>query len=151
MTSQSLQYGGIHDSHFKYIQTTIISLFLGWFWKVLHQNKWLVKHFTPRLYSQLILCTPLKERICSHWEHMPKDRFSHGAAHISFVLEKRSLYNAVASASDCRSRGCRFESQLGHITLERLIMKTFLWSFSPFRWFKKGSCQLLVKVCTSTC
>ena len=23
--SQNLQYGGIHDSHFKYIQTTIIS------------------------------------------------------------------------------------------------------------------------------
>ena len=24
---------------------------------------------------------------------------------------------------------------------EDLIMKYFLWSFSPFRWFKKGSCQ----------
>ena len=28
---QSLQYGGIHDSHFKYIQTTITSLFLDQF------------------------------------------------------------------------------------------------------------------------
>ena len=27
----SLQYGGIHDSHFKHIQTTITSLFLGQF------------------------------------------------------------------------------------------------------------------------
>ena len=27
--SQSLQYGGIHDSYFKYIQTTITFLFLG--------------------------------------------------------------------------------------------------------------------------
>ena len=27
----------------------------------------------------------------------------------------------------------------------RLIMKYFLWSFSPFRWFKKGSCQFLAK------
>ena len=27
------------------------------------------------------------------------------------------------------------------------IMKYFLWSFSPFRWFKKGSCQFLVKEC----
>ena len=44
VTSQSLQYGGIHDSHFKYIQTTITSLFLGRFWKHVHQNK----HFTPR-------------------------------------------------------------------------------------------------------
>ena len=28
-----------------------------------------------------------------------------------------------------------------------LIMKYFLWSFSSFRWFKKGSCQFLVKEC----
>ena len=27
--SQSLQYGGVHDSHFKYIQTIVTSLFLG--------------------------------------------------------------------------------------------------------------------------
>ena len=27
--SQSLKYGGIHDSHFEYIQTTVTSLFLG--------------------------------------------------------------------------------------------------------------------------
>ena len=33
---------------FKYIQTTITSLLLGRFWKLLHQNKWLAKHFTPR-------------------------------------------------------------------------------------------------------
>ena len=26
-----------------------------------------------------------------------------------------------------------------------IIMKYFLWSFSPFRWFKKGSCQFLAK------
>ena len=26
-----------------------------------------------------------------------------------------------------------------------LVMKTFLWPFSPFHWFKKGSCQLLAK------
>ena len=26
-----------------------------------------------------------------------------------------------------------------------LVMKKFLWSFSPFRWFKKASCQLLAK------
>ena len=28
-----------------------------------------------------------------------------------------------------------------------LIMKYFLRSFSPFRWFKKGSCQFLAKEC----
>ena len=26
-----------------------------------------------------------------------------------------------------------------------LVMKNFLRPFSPFRWFKKGSCQLLAK------
>ena len=27
-------------------------------------------------------------------------------------------------------------------------MKYFLWLFSPFRWFKEGSCQFLTKECT---
>ena len=31
VTSQILQYGAIHDSHLKHIQTTITSLFLGRF------------------------------------------------------------------------------------------------------------------------
>ena len=30
---------------------------------------------------------------------------------------------------------------------QQLIMKYFLRSFSPFRWFKKGSCQFLAKEC----
>ena len=36
-----------------------------------------------------------------------------------------------------------------NILLSRSIMnlKYFLLSFSPFRWFKKGSCQFLVKEC----
>ena len=33
----------------------------------------------------------------------------------------------------------------GNILSWRLIMKYFLWSFSPFCQFKKGSCQFLVK------
>ena len=32
-------------------------------------------------------------------------------------------------------------------SISRLIMKYFLWSFSPFHWFKKGSCQFLAKEC----
>ena len=28
-----------------------------------------------------------------------------------------------------------------------MVMKTFLWPFSLFRWFKKSSCQLLAKEC----
>ena len=36
-------------------------------------------------------------------------------------------------------------AEVGNILLWRLIMKYFLRSFSPFRWFKKGSCQFLAK------
>ena len=36
-------------------------------------------------------------------------------------------------------------AEVGNILLWRLITKYFLWSFSPFRWFKKGSCQFLAK------
>ena len=43
--------------------------------------------------------------------------------------------------AECASEGgCGFDScQVGNILLSRLIMKYFLWSFSPFHWFKKGS------------
>ena len=34
---------------------------------------------------------------------------------------------------------------VGNILSWRMIMKYFLRSFSPFRWFKKGSCQFLAK------
>ena len=32
-------------------------------------------------------------------------------------------------------------AEVGNILSWRLIMKYFLWSFSPFRWFKKSSCR----------
>ena len=35
----------------------------------------------------------------------------------------------------------------GNIMSERLILKYFLRSFSPFRSFKRDSCQFLVKEC----
>ena len=38
-------------------------------------------------------------------------------------------------------------AEVGNIHSWRLIMKYFLRSFSPFRWFKKGSCQFLAKEC----
>ena len=38
-------------------------------------------------------------------------------------------------------------AEVGNILSWRLIMKYFLWSFSPFRWFKKGSCQFRAKEC----
>ena len=38
-------------------------------------------------------------------------------------------------------------AEVGNILSWRLIMKYFLRSFSPFRCFKKGSCQFLAKEC----
>ena len=38
-------------------------------------------------------------------------------------------------------------AEVANILSWRLIMKYFLRSFSPFRWFKKGSCQFLAKEC----
>ena len=38
-------------------------------------------------------------------------------------------------------------AEVGNILSWRLIMKYFLRSFSPFRWFNKGSCQFLAKEC----
>ena len=38
-------------------------------------------------------------------------------------------------------------TEVRNILLWRLIMKYFLRSFSPFCWFKKGSCQCLAKEC----
>ena len=38
-------------------------------------------------------------------------------------------------------------AEVGNILSWRLTMKYFLRSFSPFRWFKKGSCQFLAKEC----
>ena len=37
--------------------------------------------------------------------------------------------------------------EVSNILSWRLIMKYFLRSFSPFHWFKKGSCQFLAKEC----
>ena len=38
-------------------------------------------------------------------------------------------------------------AEVGNILSWRLIMKYCLRSFSPFRWFKKGSCQFQAKEC----
>ena len=40
-----------------------------------------------------------------------------------------------------------YNIQISHHDVNILIMKYFLRSFSPFRWFKKGSCQFLAKEC----
>ena len=53
---------------------------------------------------------------------------------------------------DVRSPGTRTGSILasGKHFHGDLVMKTFLRPFSPFLWFKKGSCQLLAKECAQS-
>ena len=57
---------------------------------------------------------------------------------------------SVAQLDWLWSGGCRFNpSRVGNILSRRLIMKYFLRSFSPFHWFKKGSCQFQKEImCT---
>ena len=43
------------------------------------------------------------------------------------------------------------DQEVGNILSWRLIMKYFQRSFSPFCWFKKGSCQFLTKECAQYC
>ena len=63
------------------------------------------------------------------------------------LLEQASVAQLDAP-SDWRPGGRRFDpAEVGNILSWRLIMKYFLRSFSPFRWFKKGSCQFLAKEC----
>ena len=56
------------------------------------------------------------------------------------------LGGSVGCVSNLWSGCCRFcPHGIGNILLWRLIMKYFLWSFSHFCWFKKGSCHFLAK------
>ena len=85
VTSQSLKYSGIHDSHFEYIQTTVTSLFQGWFRKNLHENKWLAfKALYSKTYLQFILRSPLRilNNYCIH----------HGGYHFTYLCCRRSRY-----------------------------------------------------------
>ena len=64
------------------------------------------------------------------------------------VLLCRVILFFTAWASNWRSGGCGFDPRrVSNILSWRLLMKYFLCSFFPFHWFKKGSCQFLVKEC----
>ena len=63
-------------------------------------------------------------------------------------LSKQVAVDQLDAPSHWRPGGRRFNhTEVGNILSWRLIMKYFLQSFSPFRWFKKGSCQFLAKEC----
>ena len=56
-------------------------------------------------------------------------------------------HSEIGSVFDCRSRGREFDPGSGPILSWSLIKQFFLRSFSSFHLFKKGCCQLQVKVC----
>lgn len=53
--------------------------------------------------------------------------------------------NYPSSMSDCKSRGCEYKSQSGHITFMGIEHVTLSMAILPLHWFKKGSSQFLVK------
>ena len=62
-------------------------------------------------------------------------------------LELFSLAQSDACLTSDQVISGSIPAESGNILSWRLIMKYFLWSFSPFRRFKKGSCQFLAKEC----
>ena len=59
---------------------------------------------------------------------------------------------SLVAQLDVRSTGDQevagsIPTEFGNILSWRLITKYFLWSFSPIRWFKRGSCQFPAKEC----
>ena len=57
------------------------------------------------------------------------------------------LHTAESPTGDQEVAGS-IPAEVSNILSWRLIVKYFLRSFSPFRWFKKGSCQFLDKECS---
>ena len=71
---------------------------------------------------------------------------------VKYVMYKITIarfLNAVSSVFDFRSRGGKFESQLGLITFMEIDheMISAVTPHPNLHWFMKGSCQLLVKAC----
>ena len=71
-----------------------------------------------------------------------------------YIGKQQRLKQACAIAQSCQSFCCLLTLSrervwtlvLPHIFLRDWVMKQFLQPFSPYRWFKKGSCQLLPKI-----
>ena len=68
----------------------------------------------------------------------------------SFVLDTKLIYILYMQGPEAQSDTCPTGSLCGTDVPVRhhffvAIDREIRWSFSPFRWFKKGSCQLLAK------
>ena len=106
------------------------------------QDDLLSSNFVPHLVS--FLHQPKQIHLCSHWVSFYQ--ISYGA---SLGQGNKSLFKwpyFFGQDGDQEVAGST-PTEVGNILSWRLIMKYFLRSFSPFRWFKKGSCQFLAKEC----
>ena len=76
----------------------------------------------------------------------------HKMTHQDWCVIKQNLFAGFSGSVGCavrletRNVGST-PAEVSNILSWRLIVKYFLRSFSPFLWFKKGSCQFLAKEC----
>ena len=82
--------------------------------------------------------------------HRPSDQDVNCRAPVQGVISsvRPASVAQLGALSDWRPGGRGFNPRRGrqHSFVE-IDQKYFLRSFSPFRWFKKGSCQFLAKEC----
>ena len=64
-----------------------------------------------------------------------------------WIPDPASVAQLDARSTGDQEVGGSTPAKVDNILSWRLIMKYFQQSFCPFRWFKKGSCQLLAKEC----
>ena len=65
---------------------------------------------------------------------------------LKLAYDHRNFVDLMRVRLVCGRSRVRSSRPAKHSFLD-LVMKTFPRPFSPFRWFKKGSCQLLMKEC----
>ena len=63
-------------------------------------------------------------------------------------MSNAELGRLVRCTADWYSGGSWFDPPSGNILAWRLVMKSFLRTEWPYRWFKQGGCQLLEKGCS---
>ena len=126
-----------------------------WLWSALVDAQadltlcWALSHFVGFVMLQLICPPPLRLRYYKQIENTDKSEYMYMYAHI----ENRKLFNAISKilyipyflspGPEAQSYACQTGIQVtssillsGNILSWRLVMKSFLWPFSPNCWFK---------------
>ena len=98
-----------------------------------------------RLKKQLVVLITQRPTLC--WKLSKKSSFGPYYPKIYLVSNTASMAQLDARLTGDQEVAGSTPPEVGNILSWRLIMKYFLRSFSPFSWFKKGSCQFLAKEC----